>query len=94
VLLLGILIANTRLLTMDDAIGMSIEEMRYAINEVYARYGATFPNAPEIQRDFQKLEWYHPNPNLTFDEVDRSMSDTEKQNVKFLAQCRELKRSK
>jgi hypothetical protein len=31
---------------------------------------------------------------LTFEEVDRLMSDTERQNVKFLAQCRELKRSK
>jgi YARHG domain/Gram-negative bacterial TonB protein C-terminal len=83
-----------RLLTMDDVMGMSINEMRYAINEVYARYGATFPNAPDIQRQFQKFEWYHPKPALTFEEVDRLMSDTEKQNLKFLAHCRELKRSK
>jgi hypothetical protein len=82
------------LLTMDDVKGMSNEQMRYAINEVYARYGATFPNVPDIQRQFQKFEWYHPKPRLTFEEVDRLMSDTERQNVKFLAQCRELKRSK
>ena len=79
---------------MDDVQGMSIEQMRYAINEVYARYGATFPNVPDIQRQFQKFEWYHPKPGLTFEEVDRLMSNTERQNVEFLAQCRELKRSK
>ena len=78
------------LLAMDDVQGMSIAQMRYAINEVYARYGATFPNVPDIQRQFQKFAWYHPNPGLTFEEVDRLMSDTERENVKFLAQCREL----
>jgi hypothetical protein len=73
---------------------MSINQMRYAINEAYARYGVTFPNTPDIQRQFQKFEWYHPNPGLTFEQVSRLMSDTERQNVKFLAQCRELKGSK
>jgi hypothetical protein len=82
------------LLTMDDVKGMRIEQMRYAINEVYARYGATFPNVPDIQRQFQKFEWYNPKPGLTFEGIDRLMSDTERQNVKLLAQCRELKRSK
>jgi hypothetical protein len=82
------------LLTMDDVKGMSLEQIRYAINEVYARYGAMFPNAPHIQRQFQKFEWYHPNPGVTFEEIDRLMSDTERQNVKLLAKCRELKRSK
>jgi hypothetical protein len=37
-----------QLLTTDDLKSMSNAQLRYAINEVYARYGASFPNNPDV----------------------------------------------
>jgi len=68
--------------------------LRYAANEVYARYGATFTNTPDIGRQFQKFAWYHPNPAITFADIDTAMSDIEKQNVKILGDYRDKLRSK
>jgi hypothetical protein len=77
-----------RLLTLDNLKGLSASEVRYAINEIYARYGATFPNHPDVQQQFQKFDWYHPEPKLTFEDIDQSMSDFERENVRVLAQYR------
>jgi TPR repeat protein len=77
-----------RVLTIEDMNGLSASQVRYAINEIYARRGATFPKDREIQKQFEKFDWYHPNPNLSFDEVDQLMSDIERENVKMLAQHR------
>jgi YARHG domain len=79
-----------RLLTLENIKGLSAAEVRYAINEIYARYGATFSNHPDVQRQFQKFDWYHPKPKLTFEDIDQSMSDIERENVKVLAQYRAM----
>jgi hypothetical protein len=68
--------------------------LRYAINEVYARYGAPFSDNPDIRRQFQKFSWYHPNPNIGFSDIDQSMSEIEKENIKLLGQYRSMLRSK
>lgn len=83
-----------RLLSADDLKGMSAAELRYAINEVYARYGASFSSNPEIRRQLQKFSWYHPNQNITFSDIDQSMSEIEKANIKLLGQYREARHSK
>jgi hypothetical protein len=83
-----------RILTAHDVRGLSIIQLQYAIDEVYARYGATFPHRPDNQREFEKFSWYHPNPNLGYEAIDQLMSEVERQNIKFLALCRELKRGK
>jgi hypothetical protein len=88
---------QTRLFVMSskEIAGMSITQLRYAINEVYARYGATFPQVPEIQRQFLRFDWYHPNPRLSFvEDIDQMMSDIESQNVKMMALYREGIRNK
>ena len=83
-----------RVLTAEDVKRLSTVQLRYAINEVYARYGATFPKTPEIQRQFEQFSWYYPNPSLSYEAIDALMSDVERQNVKLLALFRELKRGK
>jgi hypothetical protein len=83
-----------RLLSAADLKGMSVAELRYAINEIYARYGAAFPSNPEIRRQFQKFSWYHPNPNITFSDIDQSMSEVERENIKLLGQYRDARKSK
>ena len=77
-----------RLLAIEDINGLNAAEVRYAINEIYARHGATFPNHPEIQQQFKKFDWYHPDANLSFNDIDQLMSDIERENVKTLAQYR------
>jgi hypothetical protein len=79
-----------RLLALDELKGLSAAEVQYAIDEIYARYGATFPKHPDVQRQFQKFDWYHPKPKLTFDDIDQSMSDIERENVKVLARYRAM----
>jgi hypothetical protein len=61
-----------QLLTLDNLKGFTAADVRYAINEIYARYGATFPNHPDVQRQFQQLDWYKPKPELTFDDIGQS----------------------
>jgi hypothetical protein len=87
----GELFSQTRLRVMSsqEVSALTADQLRYAINEVYARYGATFPKTPEIQRHFERLSWYHPNPRLSFEDIDRSMTDIERENVKMLALYRE-----
>ena len=89
-----IMTLGTRILTADDVRGLSIIQLQYAIDEVYARYGATFPHRADNQREFEKFSWYHANPNLSYEAIDQLVSVVERQNIKFLALCRELKRGK
>jgi hypothetical protein len=63
--------------------------VQYAINEIYARNGATFHH-PDVRQQFQKFDWYQPKPGLTFDDIDQSMSDIERHNLKMLAQYRAM----
>ena len=49
---------------------------------------------PEIQRQFTRFDWYHPNPRLSFEDIDQIMSDIESQNVKMMALYREGIRNK
>jgi hypothetical protein len=83
-----------RLLSAADLKGMSVAELRYAINEVYARYGAAFTNNPDVRRQFQKFDWYQPNTDITFSDIDQSMSEIERENIKLLGQYGDARRSK
>ena len=86
---------QTRLhiLSADELRGLTMAQLRYAINEMSARYGATFPNTPDVQKQFAKFRWYEPNPSLTFEDIDGMMTDVERENIKLLALYREGKRN-
>ena len=73
-----------RTLTEADVANWSYPQLRYAINELYARHGATFPNAPDIENQFRKFPWYHPLSGRTFDQIEASFSQIEIQNIKVL----------
>jgi outer membrane protein assembly factor BamD (BamD/ComL family) len=81
-----------RLLTMADVASLSNAQLRYAINEMYARHGATFPSQPPIEAQFRKFSWYHPNPMLTFEQIEDSFSQIERDNLALLGQVREMKK--
>jgi YARHG domain len=81
-----------RLLTMAEIDALGLAQLRYAINEMYARHGAAFPSQPPIEAQYRKFPWYHPNPTLTFDQIEASFSEVEKENILLLGQARERKR--
>lgn len=82
---------ETRLapLSPQDLQKLSADDLRYAINEMFARYGADFPKA-EVKRQFSRFSWYRPRPGLDFDEIEsRFFSQLEKDNLKHLGEARE-----
>jgi hypothetical protein len=58
-----------RLIDADFARGLEDGQLRYAINEMFARHGAVF-QVKEINDVFKGMPWYHPNKELGFDEIE------------------------
>lgn len=50
--------SNYRYLTDDEIAGMSLQELCYAKNEIYARHGRLF-QSPELQNFFNQKNWYY-----------------------------------
>ncbi|MEE1086124.1 MAG: YARHG domain-containing protein [Schaedlerella sp.] len=77
--------SNQRLLTSSDISGMSIKELNYARNEIYARHGRRF-QSNELQRYFDSQSWY--NGTISASEFDSrysgSLSEIEKKNAEYL----------
>jgi hypothetical protein len=81
---------ETRLrpLSLADINRLSLDDLRYAINEMFARHGADF-RAREIKLHFERFPWYGSRPDLTFDEIEAGFSDLEKRNLKALGAARD-----
>ena len=80
-----------RLLTMAEVDSLSFAQLRYAINEMYARHGAPFPSQPPIAAQFRKFPWYHPDPTLTIEQIEASFSEVERENIELMGKERDLK---
>jgi hypothetical protein len=76
------------LLTDTDLRKMTAEDLRYAINEMYARHGAWFNNA-EVRANFIGASWYRPKKGLSFDEIEKEFSSTELNNLHILSTRRQ-----
>jgi hypothetical protein len=83
-----------RILTEADVADLDYAELRYAINEMYARHGAQFFREPDIRKQFEQFTWYVPMPGLTLARVDREFSRIERQNRDLLSRLRDQKRPK
>ena len=83
---------RTRLLTEEEVANWSQAKIRYAINEIFARRGAAFRER-SLARWFAQFTWYRPDPSVTFDQIENSLSEVEKQNVKLLGYLRDTKQS-
>jgi hypothetical protein len=81
---------RTRLLSPAELKDWNLDKLRYAINEIFARNGATFPDK-KIQTWFGQFAWYKARTNLTFDQIESSLPEIEQQNVKTLADARQTK---
>lgn len=78
--------SNTRYLTDADIQGLSIQELNYAKNEIYARHGRKF-DSPELQNYFNSKSWYSGKYSPADFDANYSasvLSDIEKKNAEFL----------
>ena len=75
--------SNSRLLGKSDISGLSLQEINYAKNEIYARHGRLF-KSDELQTYFNSKSWY--NGTISPDSFSESLlSDVEKKNVEYLS---------
>jgi hypothetical protein len=84
-------VTRMRVLQADELQTWSEEDIQYAINELFARHGAEFPDK-KLAMWFHQYNWYHPKPKLSFDAIENALPDVESQNVKILGYARNVKR--
>jgi len=70
---------SQRLLTENDLIGLSKEELRIMRNEIYARHGYIF-KSQDLRDYFSSKSWYSPQYN----DISSKLSTVEKKNVEFI----------
>ena len=77
--------SNTRYLTEEDVKGLGKDEIRIALNEIYARHGRIF-QSEDLNAHFSSKSWYEPKYSAEeFSAVESSiMNDYEKKNIEFL----------
>lgn len=80
--------SDTEELDDDTVASLSDEELRYAINEMYARHGYHF-STPAMQDYFSSVDWYVDKGITDQNQIKDEMSSVEKKNLKKLTQERE-----
>lgn len=75
--------SSSRILTYDDISGLSLRDINYAKNEIYARHGRLF-KSEELQNYFDGKSWYYGTIRPE-DFQNSFLSDTESKNVEFLS---------
>lgn len=76
--------SDTVLLTNSDIAGLSLQEINYAKNEIYARHGRRF-KSQELQNYFDSKSWY--NGTIAPENFTNSMLSTvEQKNAAFLSE--------
>lgn len=78
--------SNSRYLTDADVAGMSLQQLNYAKNEVYARAGRIF-RSQELQAYFNSKSWYNGiyDPDYFDENMNWILNDYEKKNGEFLS---------
>ena len=79
--------SNSRYLTDADIAGLSLQEINYAKNEIYARLGRKF-DSQELQNYFNSKSWYvgRYDPSDFDSNYAGTMNDYEKKNAEFLSE--------
>lgn len=76
--------SDTELLTEEDVEGLSVQEINYAKNEIYARYGRKF-SSRELQDYFNSKDWYYGTIEPEDFDKGNYLSDLENKNAAFLS---------
>lgn len=85
----GVKFPESRQRILTEAVLMKMEagDIRYAINELFARHGAWF-ETDEIRDAFNRFSWYQPEKGISFDEIELRFSEIEKLNLRILSERR------
>lgn len=78
--------SDKKYLTQDDVRGLTLQEINYAKNEIYARHGRRFQSA-ELQNYFDSKSWYkglYEPEDFDQNYSGRMLNDFEKKNAEFL----------
>ena len=78
-------------LSVEKLRSMSLDDLQFAINEMFARHGAYFPN-DDTRRQFEKFEWYRPQMGVDFDQIEARFTAIERENLKLMGAERNHKR--
>lgn len=73
-----------------DLMDLNLNDLRYAINEMYARRGVVFRQT-EIAKSFTSKEWYKPRPGVSFEDIEKEFSTIETDNLRLLGKERDRK---
>lgn len=76
--------SSSRILSRSEIESLSDEDLRLAINEIYARHGRKF-QSEELQTYFNGKAWYHPSVEAE-DFTESMLNETERQNVMVMAE--------
>lgn len=76
--------SDSRYLTDADVSGLTLQQLNYAKNEIYARHGRKF-DSPELQKYFGSKSWYNGTINAS-DFKETVFNEYEKKNAEFLKQ--------
>ena len=79
--------SDSKMLTDADVAGLSLKEINYAKNEIYARHGRRF-DSKELRNYFNSKEWYDGRISPA-DFSERVFNRYEKKNSEFLARKEE-----
>lgn len=80
--------ASSRYLSQSDISWMNLEEVQFAINEIYAKNGFRFTKAGDAKTYFESMDWYNPDTTNMNTIVSR-MNKYEYANVKLMGQYRD-----
>lgn len=81
---------ETRLDKLDDGdvYDMTDAQLRYALNEIYARHGYNFGDMA-LRKQFLGFGWYKPKPGVPMTEIAKNFSSRERANAQLLTQERD-----
>ena len=72
-------------ITAADLEGMGREQLRYAINEMFARHGWNFGNGGDLYDYFSEKDWYEPDTSMTSSaQAEQKFSAVERANLRLL----------
>lgn len=81
-----------RFLEQSEVEAWSDTQLRYAINEMFARYGLDF-NKPEVKAQFERFSWYRVMDGRTEDEVVALFNPYERANLQLMGRVRRARQS-
>lgn len=77
--------SDSRYLSRDEVSSMSLQQLNYAKNEIYARRGRIF-NSPELRNYFESKSWYHGTISPDDFKDSDMLNDYERANTELLSQ--------